>query len=191
MTWRVHFNNGVFSASRWHKKDIMFSKNYFSAIQDGVSAHVHAVSVGASTFLTITQASFQQMLLLTSVAWHQVRNSDREPNCLKAIGCSYLQAPFCAAQKICMFFVSPFQTCNSLWHGTNYFIIICCVFCLLFFVLLTLRSRQLCPSCRLLEPPYRNLVSICFKLDVSCPSRRHVAWVDSALNGFYWQGLMW
>lgn len=132
MTWRVHFNNGVFSASRWHKKDIMFSKNYFSAIQDGVSAHVHAVSVGASTFLTITQASFQQMLLLTSVAWHQVRNSDREPNCLKAIGCSYLQAPFCAAQKICMFFVSPFQTCNSLWHGTNYFIIIRCVFCLLF-----------------------------------------------------------
>lgn len=34
-------------------------------------------------------------------------------------------------------------------------------------------------------------VSICFKSDVSCPSRRRVAWVDSALNGFYWQGLMW
>lgn len=26
------------------------------------------------------------MLLLTSFAWHQVRNSEREPNCLKAIG---------------------------------------------------------------------------------------------------------
>lgn len=46
----------------------MFLKKYFSAIQDGVSARVHAVSVGASTFLTITQASFQQMLLLTSIA---------------------------------------------------------------------------------------------------------------------------
>lgn len=79
----------------WHNKDIMFLNKYFSAIQDGVSARVHAVSVCASTFLTITQASFQQMLRLTSIAWHQVRNSDREPNCLKAIGCSYSQTLLC------------------------------------------------------------------------------------------------
>lgn len=91
------------SVSCWHKKDIMVKKSNFSAIQDGVSARVHAVSICASKFLTITQASFQQMLLLTSIAWHQVRNSEREPNCLKAIGCSYSETVLCCTNLYVLF----------------------------------------------------------------------------------------
>lgn len=73
-------------------------RNDLSAIQDGESAWVRAVSICASTFLTITQASFQQMLLLTSIAWHQVRISDVKPNCLKDIGgCCYSQTLLCCA----------------------------------------------------------------------------------------------
>lgn len=92
-------------------------------------ASVHAVSICASTFLTITQASFQQMLLLTSVAWHQVRNSDREPKCLKAIGCLRSEAPLCCVNLYVFFlfvcFVSSSSSFNSsVWHGTNYYIMI-------------------------------------------------------------------
>lgn len=102
MTCTVHINNRVLCIMWMQERHSALEKWFLNS--SGWSIYpVHAVSVGASTFLTITQTSFLQMLLLTSFAWHQVRNADRDPKCLKATGCS--QTLLCCVN----FYVSFFQ----------------------------------------------------------------------------------
>ena len=108
------------------------------------------------------------MLLLTSIAWHQVRNPDREPNCLKAIGRSYSKTLLCCANLYVPFlpFLDPQLTLTwnkLLYHNPLWFFASS-------FLPLTPRSWQPCPSLYIIVTA---ALAISYTAAV-CPSRRDV-----------------
>lgn len=81
------------------------------------------------------------------------------------------------AAQICMSFVFLSQTCNSLWHGTNYFIIIHCVFCLPFSAL---DPEGMAAVSKLHE--YSSLyIIVLAELAISWTSSRDVVWILNTL----------
>lgn len=152
----------------------------FGPIQSGGSTHVPVVSIYASTFLTITQASFQQMFLLTSIAWHQVRIPDREPNCLKAIGGWYLQAPlYCSNLYVpfLLFLDKQLTDTEQITFSWN------SLFFASFLLPLTSDRGSCVRATGALTSLYHHPGCICFKLDNSCPPDRDASWKKTILYG--------
>lgn len=178
-----------------HKKDIVFQRNDFSAIQgrsirpcaccqylcQHIFDHhssIFPADVALDKHCMTSSQKFWQRTKVPQGHWLLLFTAP-PPNHFSST----------VQKNICVFFVSPLQTCNSLWHGTNYFIIIRCVF-LLF--PLTSRSRQLRPSCWLAQPrSYHKKLSTCFEFDVNCIHGADV-WREriSHETGFYCQVTM-
>lgn len=115
------------------------------------------------------------MLLLTSIAWHQVRNPDREPNCLKAIGRSYSKTLLCCANLYVPFLPFLDLQLTLTWNKLLYHNPLC--FFASSFLPLTPRSWQPCPSLYIIVTA---ALAISYTAAV-CPSTRDVVRILTGL----------
>lgn len=130
MTYSVHTNNNVFSIMLTQERHSVPEKLFLN--YSGWSIRPCAC---LSVFVPAHFWPSLKHLFSRCCSWQALHDIKSEILTENQTASRPLAVPihrlFFAAQ-ICMFFVFLSQTCNSLWHGTNYFIIIHCVFCLPF-----------------------------------------------------------